>query len=415
MPVDKFGRITQDAKRTVVQETTASDLSVTEMDDYFVRRDGSNTIFGSVNMMGNTLTNVSNPASDHDVANKVYVDENAGGDDNKVSKAGDTMEGDLNMGRNRITGLNTSLPLTPNDAVSWSHAVQLVRDSERETETKVSKSGDVVSGDLLISAIGDENRIIGCNDLNTSRSFSFLLGTSTNKLYFVYLPQQPVTLETEHGFLVKAGNDDVCQLGTADETPEIVFHKVLRMNSNAITNLPIPTLPHEAASKLYVDGNARKVLNGYIPPLRSQGNRNNIKAGFIASASSQLGANYKASNAFNSFYTGPGPGGEWASDGETRNFWIQIKCPDMVRVWKVALRGRETNTQRIYRWKIEGSTDGENYTTLYEPPVPTALDNIVKQFLIETRDRFNHFRLFCFQAEGPNPGLSYMQLFIYSD
>ena len=86
MPVDKFGRIIRDAKRTVVQETTASDLSVTEMNDHFVRRDGSNTVFGSINMMGNTLTNVSNPASDHDVANKVYVDENAGGDDEKVSK-----------------------------------------------------------------------------------------------------------------------------------------------------------------------------------------------------------------------------------------------------------------------------------------------------------------------------------------
>ena len=87
IPVDKFGRIIRDAKRTVVQETTASDLSVTEMGDYFVRRDGSNTVVGSINMMGNTLTNVSNPASDHDVANKVYVDENAGDDDDKVLKA----------------------------------------------------------------------------------------------------------------------------------------------------------------------------------------------------------------------------------------------------------------------------------------------------------------------------------------
>jgi len=109
------------------------------------------------------------------------------------------------------------------------------------------------------------------------------------------------------------------------------------------------------------------------------------------------------------------PGGEWASNGETRDMWIQIKTVDFVRIWKVALRGRETNTQRIYRWKIKGSTDGENYTTLYEPPVPTYLGNIVQQFVIDTRDRFNHFRLFCFQAEGPNPGLSYMQLFIYSD
>ena len=201
MPVDKFGRIIRAAKRKVVQEATASDLSVTEMNNHFVRRYGSNTVIGSINMVGNTLTNVSNPASDHDVANKAYVDKNAGGDD-KVLKAGDTMEGDLNMGGNRITGLSSNLPLTSNDAVSWLRVVQLVRDSEKETETKVSKSGDVMSGDLLINAIGDENRIVACSDLNTKRSFSFLLGTTTNKLYFMYLPQQPVTLETEHGFLL---------------------------------------------------------------------------------------------------------------------------------------------------------------------------------------------------------------------
>ena len=132
MPVDKFGRIIRDAKRTVVQETTASDLSVTEMDDYFVRRDGSNTVFGSINMMGNTLTNVSNPASDHDVANKVYVDENAGGDDDKVSKAGDVMSCDLNMGGNRITGLSSNLPLTSNDAVNWLRVVQLVSERPKQ-------------------------------------------------------------------------------------------------------------------------------------------------------------------------------------------------------------------------------------------------------------------------------------------
>ena len=71
------------------------------------------------------------------------------------------------------------------------------------------------------------------------------------------------------------------------------------MNSNSITNLPIPTLPHESANKLYVDSNFRKTLQGYVPPLRSTGGRNNIKLGFIATACSQLNNNYKASNAFN--------------------------------------------------------------------------------------------------------------------
>jgi len=65
MPVDKFGR----RKDTMVQENVSSDVSFTQMDDYFIRRDGSNDYFirrdgsntavGSINMTGITLTNVS--------------------------------------------------------------------------------------------------------------------------------------------------------------------------------------------------------------------------------------------------------------------------------------------------------------------------------------------------------------------
>jgi len=69
------------------------------------------------------------------------------------------------------------------------------------------------------------------------------------------------------------------------------------MNSNSITNPPIPTLPHEAANKLYVDSNSRKILHGYVLPLRSTGVRNNVKLGFIATALSQQNNNYKASSA----------------------------------------------------------------------------------------------------------------------
>jgi len=159
-------------------------------------------------------------------------------------------------------------------------------------------------------------------------------------------------------------------------------------------------------NKLYVDSNSRKFLQGYVPPLRSMGSRNNIKVGFIATASSQLNNNYKASNAFNCFYTGRGTGGEWVSNNETRNFWIQVKCPDLVR---------ETNTQRIYRWRLKASTDGENFLTLFSAPNPTYLGDKVQQFEVDTVDKYNCYRLLCLEAKPSNPGLSYMQLFIYSD
>ena len=95
MPVDKFGR------KEPVQETSSAVAQSTQLNDIFLRRDGTNTVIGTINMTGNTLTNLNNPVNDHDAVNKVYVDENAG-----ISKNGDTMLGDLNMNGYKITGLS---------------------------------------------------------------------------------------------------------------------------------------------------------------------------------------------------------------------------------------------------------------------------------------------------------------------
>ena len=81
----------------------------------------------------------------------------------------------------------------------------------------------------------------------------------------------------------------------------------------------------------------------------------------------------------------------------------------------IALRGRETNTQRIYRWQLEASTDGEKFLTLFLAPNPTYLGNEVQQFEVDTVHKYNCYRLLCLEAEPSNPGLSYMQIFIYSD
>jgi len=84
--------------------------------------------------------------------------------------------------------------------------------------------------------------------------------------------------------------------------------------------------------------------------------------------------------------------------GEFGNYWCM---------------GRETNTQRIYKWQLEASTDDVNFVTLFLAPNPTYLGNEVQQFEVETVHKYNCYRLFCLEAEPSNPGLSYMQLFIY--
>ena len=65
MPVDKFGRRDDEQTRGPVN-----------LNDTFLRRDGTNTVTGTINMTGNNLTNLSSAENDHDAANKVYVDEN---------------------------------------------------------------------------------------------------------------------------------------------------------------------------------------------------------------------------------------------------------------------------------------------------------------------------------------------------
>ena len=64
-----------------------------------------------------------------------------------------------------------------------------------------------------------------------------------------------------HGLLVKCRGEDICLMGNPSE---IIIYKVIRMNLNSITNLPIPTLPHKAANKLHVDSNLEKFYDRWV-------------------------------------------------------------------------------------------------------------------------------------------------------
>jgi len=171
------------------------------MDDFFLRRNGSNTAIGSINMTGNTLTNVSKPVHDNDAANKLYVGQRFGGTD-KVSRSGDSMQSDLDMGGYRISGLNTSLPPMHTDAVCWSRAVELTRevgqmaseqvlDVKRLCDLKVSKAGDLMTGNLLLSADGGNDTLFGCTDLPHGNTFTCVFGDTLNRLHFTLT--NPVT------------------------------------------------------------------------------------------------------------------------------------------------------------------------------------------------------------------------------
>ena len=67
MPVDKFGRMS-DAK------TRDTGVSLTYINNNYIRSDGCTPVSGSIDMRGNTLYNVSNPVNPQDVATKGYAD-----------------------------------------------------------------------------------------------------------------------------------------------------------------------------------------------------------------------------------------------------------------------------------------------------------------------------------------------------
>jgi len=123
----------------------------------FVRRDGGNTVTGSIDMTGNTLNNVGFPTSERDVATKAYIDSYSAAD-------------------------------------------------------KVSKSGDTLTGDLLVNTGSDAVHLTGCTDLIEGKVF--VIAGKLSKSAALRCQRASNTMETGLGFLVKVRGTDVIQLGS---------------------------------------------------------------------------------------------------------------------------------------------------------------------------------------------------------
>ena len=67
MSVDKFGRMSD-------TKTKDTGVSLTYINNNYIRSDGGTPVSGSIDMGGNTLYNVPDPVNPHDVATKDYAD-----------------------------------------------------------------------------------------------------------------------------------------------------------------------------------------------------------------------------------------------------------------------------------------------------------------------------------------------------
>ena len=111
MPVDKFGRMS-DAK------TKDTGVSLTYINNNYIRRDGDTPVSGSINMNGNTLYNVSDPVNPQDVATKEYTDKVGGGetaDRAFILNGGKYLAaGEISMGGRRLN--NVGMPVENHQA-----------------------------------------------------------------------------------------------------------------------------------------------------------------------------------------------------------------------------------------------------------------------------------------------------------
>jgi len=262
--------------------------------------------------------------------------------------------------------------------------------------SKVNKSGDSLTGDLNILLNEDTLRTFGVGDMASGKSVSFFLGNVDNQIRhnFGYAWK----LIASYGFKFFCAAGEICRMGAFNDARAVFFQNI-SMNNNYITNLHDPIDRADAVNKLYVDARCVKNSVGYIPNLISN---TADKTGFRAAASSEISDATEAYNVFNAL------GQDWLS-ADRENFWIQIMCPERVRIHKFALKGVQGST--INNWKLQATGSGSNGTEWHTLFDGDGIDQSFNFFYINPPIKYSTYRIWINDAVGALPGLSYWQLY----
>ena len=210
MPVDKFGRMSD-------TKTRDTGVSLTYINNNYVRSDGSTPVTGSIDMKGNTLYKVSDPVNPQDVATKEYAD--------TTNKAFVLFEGkylavgDLSMGGRRLN--NVGMPIENHQASNKSYVDTVV-----ETTTAGDKALRKIQGGIFVST--------GDIDMN---------GNSITRL------PNPIDRDAA------ANKNYVDNGGAITKLPNGAFIAVsdIDFDGFSLKNIPDPIDEKDAVNKAYVD------------------------------------------------------------------------------------------------------------------------------------------------------------------
>jgi hypothetical protein len=138
------------------------------------------------------------------------------------------------------------------DNTSGNSGISLTADGI-SVDDRVIRSGDTMTGDLLLSIDNDLQRIFGCLDLDINESFQIQLGDVESQIaYSRTTPRTPVLHRALAGNRFDVAATPVFQAGnlTADQNTSFVE---LSMNNENIINLADPVNNQDAVTKIYVD------------------------------------------------------------------------------------------------------------------------------------------------------------------
>ena len=257
MPVDKFGRMSD-------LKTKVTGVSLTYINNNYVRSDGETPLTGSLDMRGNTLYNVGDPVNPQDVVTKVYVD-NTKGSGVIGRKIGDSVSIKENLdflGKQRIKNLPN--PVNNHDAVTKEYIDTTTTPFLKLDQTKYNTKGDIDMGDqftvLNVKTPIDDSHIVDKKYVdemdNLKSAFAFKNGVyyakggiimRKNKLGGLNEPTNDGEAAT------KKYVDDTTKNLFIDENDNIAFGRDIDMDGNQVLGLPEPTTDQEPATKKYVD------------------------------------------------------------------------------------------------------------------------------------------------------------------
>ena len=279
MPVDKFGRMSD-------LKTKDTGVSLTYINNNYVRSDGETPLTGSLDMRGNTLYNVADPVNPQDVVTKVYVD-NTKGSGVIGRKTGDGVSIKENLdflGKQKIKNLPD--PVNDHDAVTKEYVDTTTTPFLKLDQTKYNTKGDIdMRGQFTVLNVKtpiDDNHITDKKYVdemdNLKSAFTFKNGEyyakgniylRKNKLGGLREPLQDGEAAT------KKYVDNTTKNLFIDENDNIAFGLNVDMEGNQVLGLPEPTTDQEPATKKYVDD----LQNQYIDKRGNIKFDRNINAG----------------------------------------------------------------------------------------------------------------------------------------